>query len=232
MRLSSKQYPTLKRIHAIIFDLDGTLIDSSEGVVEAVNHSLRTVGDPEQPAERIKPYIGFPLSQMYPAFSSAPIADLYRHFQEKARETVVASTVPLPGVEETLDQLLRYDVVLGIASTKIRVHIDGILTKLKWEDVFTDVVGGDEVTRVKPHPDAFLLALDRLGTSADVSLVVGDTINDILAAKAVPIEAVGVVSPYGDDHQLREAGPDHVIECITDLLSLLKPRLRLSQESA
>ena len=92
-------------IRNIIFDLDGTLIDSSDGVVEAVNYSLRQMGESEQSAELIKTFIGYPLSQMYPTFSKAPMKELYKHFQTKAGETVVASTVMLPNVEATLNDL-------------------------------------------------------------------------------------------------------------------------------
>ncbi|MBD3257896.1 HAD-IA family hydrolase [candidate division GN15 bacterium] len=224
--------PSQRPIGAIIFDLDGTLIDSSDGVVEAVNYSLRQVGSPEQPAHRIKQYIGFPLPEMYPAFSDAPIDELCSHFQEKAVNTIVAATQPLPAVTDTLAALRQHDVTLAIASTKIRLHIDGIIEKLGWQDYFDALVGGDEVDRFKPDPGAFLLALDRLNTQADTSIVVGDTINDILAAQAVPIECVAVRSPYSDSGELRAANPDHFLDTIADLPVLLQDRLTGRQESA
>jgi len=208
-------------IRHLIFDLDGTLIDSSEGVVEAVNYSLRRLGQPEQQPAAIKRYIGFPLENMYPAFTDAPVAELRRHFQVKAAETVVASTVILDGVEPTLRRLQKLGYSMAIATTKIKLHVDRILTKFGWESLFEATVGGDEVTSVKPHPDAFLLALKRMNAKPQETLVVGDTINDILAARAVPMKAVAVLYPYADSRDMLELAPDYYIESIAELDSIL-----------
>ena len=120
----------------LIFDLDGTLIDSSDGVVEAVNYSLIQMGEPPQSPEVIKPYIGFPLEQMYPDFTDAPYEELYAHFTVKARETVVASTTALPHVEKVLARLHETDLRLAIGTTKIKRHVDGIVAKLGWKEYF------------------------------------------------------------------------------------------------
>jgi HAD superfamily hydrolase (TIGR01509 family) len=221
----------LNPLRNIIFDLDGTLIDSSKGVVDAVNYSLRKAGQPEQPAERIKPFIGFPLSQMYPVFTDASLDELCSHFQERARETMVSSTVPLDGAADVIRQLQGYDVRLAIASTKIRPHIEGILAKMRWQEFFSAVVGSDQVTRVKPEPDAFRLALKLLGGAAEQTIVVGDTVNDVYAARAVPVESVGVISPYGDDTELRESQPDHMLHAIGELPALIIPRLKVKRAS-
>lgn len=206
----------------IVFDLDGTLIDSSEGVVAAVNYSLRQMGQAEQPAEVIKSFIGYPLSQMYPTFTDAPVAELYRHFQVKAAETVVSSTCLLPGVESTLHQLGHQGYKLAIASTKIRRHIDGIVDKFDWGNLVTAYAGGDEVEQVKPDPEIFRLVLQRMEASAAETIVVGDTINDILAARAVPMTVVAVESPYGGRDRIENSNPDYFISSIGELVGLLE----------
>jgi len=211
----------LKTIRCLIFDFDGTLIDSSDGVVDAVNYSLRRMGADEQPPERIKAFIGYPLSQMYPVFTDVPVAELYAHFRVRAAETVVAASVPLEGVEETLSRLRQSGYLMAVASTKVREHINGIVVKLGWRDYFRALVGGDEVAHVKPDPEMFRVALTRLGAMADESLVIGDTINDILAARAVPMASVAVNSPYGGRAQLQASRPDHFIETLSDLPALL-----------
>ena len=209
-------------IRNIIFDLDGTLIDSSDGVVEAVNYSLREMGEEEQPAELIKTFIGYPLSQMYQTITDAPVRELYGHFQKKAAETVVASTTILPNVEATLADLRNEGYRLSIASTKIKRHIDGIVEKFGWQDMIAAYSGGDEVTAVKPDPEIFHLTLSRIGGAPENTIVVGDTINDILAAKAVPMPVVAVDSPYGGRQRLLDAGPDYFIGSIADLPGLLQ----------
>jgi len=211
----------LKFVRNLIFDLDGTLIDSSDGVVDAVNYSLRMMNQPEQPPERIKPYIGFPLSTMYPEFTDVPVAELCRHFQVRAAQTVVDSTVVLEGVEASLAELRRAGFRMAIATTKVRVHVKGILAKFGWQSFFEAVVGGDEVRRVKPAPEAFELVLKRLGVQSHDSVVVGDTINDIVAAHAVPMKVVAVNSPYGGREKLLAGKPDYFVETVEELPDLL-----------
>ncbi len=206
---------------AVILDLDGTLIDSSPGVVEAVNYSLCQMGEPPQPPDAIKAFIGFPLSQMYSNFTAAPVAELYRHFRVKAEKAVVASTTALPGAEETLRRLKEDGYRLAIATTKVRCNVDGILGKLGWRDYFDTTVTGDEVPRVKPDPAAFRLALRQMSMKAFEALAVGDTINDVLAAQAVPMRVIALASPYGGREKVLAAAPDSFIESIAELPGLL-----------
>ena len=207
---------------AVIFDLDGTLIDSSEGVVESVNYSLRQMGEPEQPAENIKPFIGFPLSSMYPHFTDKPMEQLYKHFQVKAAETVVSSTILLPEVEETLSDLHKTGYRLAIASTKIRRHIEGVIKKFNWGEYFEVYAGGNEVTNVKPDPEIMRLVLQRLNISADMAVMVGDTVNDVVAAKGVPMSVIAVEPPYGGKDDLLTAEPTEFISKLGNLPDLLK----------
>ena len=125
----------MKHIKNIIFDLDGTLIDSSDGVVEAVNYSLEQMGEKQRTPKEIKLFIGYPLYKMYPHFSDKPFKELYSHFQFKAADTVVASTVVLDNVENNLYRLKESGYSLSIASTKIRKHISGVIDKFGWGDI-------------------------------------------------------------------------------------------------
>lgn len=205
----------------LIFDLDGTLIDSSRGVVEAVNYSLRQMGEPEQPSEVIKPFIGYSLEVMYPQFTNAPVKELYRHFQIKAAETIVASTCPLDGTEEILRTLAAQKYTMAIATTKIKKHIDRIIDKFGWRVFFAAWAGGDEVKKVKPDPEIFHLVIDRIKADPRETLVVGDTLNDILAARAVPLRSAAVASPYGGREKLLASSPDYFLESISELPELL-----------
>ena len=171
------------KIKTIIFDLDGTLIDSSEGIVEAFNYALRQFNLPEQPRERITPMIGFPLDSMFLELAGKSMPEMKTAFRAKGMETVVGSSRPLRGVNEVVGSLFTGGYKMGIATTKSRANIDGILTKLKWEEFFEAVIGGDEVTQVKPHPEQFEAILKRMNSDCQSAVVVGDTINDILAAR-------------------------------------------------
>ncbi|MDH4158538.1 MAG: HAD family hydrolase, partial [candidate division Zixibacteria bacterium] len=119
-------------IKNLIFDLDGTLIDSSAGVVDAVNYSLKMVGSPQQEARAIKKFIGYSLATMYPHFTDAPYGELYRHFRVRAAEVIVRSAVLLPDVAEILQYLHGRGYRMAIATTKVRSNIDGIIDKFQW----------------------------------------------------------------------------------------------------
>ena len=212
----------MRSVSALIFDFDGTLIDSSDGVVEAVNYSLRQLGQPEQPAEVIKRYIGFPLSQMYPDFTSAPLSELYRHFQVKAVDSVVEATTPLEGADALVAKLKEQGYRMAIATTKRKQHVDAILDRLNWRGFFGAAVGGDEVSRVKPDPEALAIAIKRLGAHASESLMIGDTVNDVLAARAMGMRVAAVSSPYGRRDELVKSGPDFFLEEICELQQLLE----------
>ena len=207
--------------NTIIFDLDGTLIDSSEGIVAAFNHALKKFGLPQQPPEKITPMIGFPVETMFGQFTTNSLNELKSAFRTKAMETVVNASRPLPGAEAAIISLFEDGYKLGIATTKIRSHIDGILEKLGWVDFFEAVIGGDEVSNVKPHPEQFEQLLKKMNSQIESSVVVGDTVNDVLAAKATGVRVVAVCSPYGGEAELRASQPDYVIDKISQLPFLL-----------
>ena len=208
-------------VHTVIFDLDGTLIDSSEGVVEATNYALRQMGEPERSPAAIKRYIGFPLRQMFADFTAASPDALYDHFQVRAAETVVASARALDGVDSALQELYRRGLTMAIVTTKTRSHLDGIVTKMGWTKYFPTSISGSDVTVPKPDPEAFTLALRRLNCAADEALVVGDTINDILAARAIPMKVASVLSPYGGHEEVAALHPDYTLNHLGELVLLL-----------
>ncbi len=216
----------------VIFDLDGTLIDSSAGVVQATNYALAMLGLPTRDPAEIVTYIGYPLDVMFADFTDAPYPELARHFQVKARETVVESTTALPFAHETIVDLHRTGYRLAIATTKIRIHIDLILEKCGWRQYFAATVGGDEVTAVKPAPDAFTLAMQRLGADARDTIVVGDTVNDILGATAAGLPVIAVKSPFGQNGHLQQAAATYYLESLSALPTLLADHFAHGREHA
>lgn len=208
-----------ENVKHIICDLDGTLIDSSEGVVAATNYALESLGEPPRTAEEIKPFIGYPLETMFATFCKAPIDRLKAAFQEKACHSIVASTRPLPGADEVIRVLHDRGYRLGIATTKFSIHTEGIVKKCGWERYFAALASGDEVARVKPAPDIIQLALQRMGGEVADSVMVGDTINDILAAHCIGLKVIAIASPFGEN-DLRAHGPDMFLESFSELKSV------------
>lgn len=212
----------LNGIKNLIFDLDGTLIDSSEGVIEATNYGLRSIGEKERSGPEIRKYIGYPLEDMFHAFSVGSYSEFWKHFQEKAKETVVASTVPLDGVDEVIRELSKRGYKMAIGTTKIRIHIEKILRKHNWQDIFHFYAGADDVVKVKPNPEVFIKLLKKMSGNSNDTVVIGDTANDVFAARGASLPVMAVHSPFGMDGDLEASRPDMIIKSLAELLTILK----------
>lgn len=212
--------PPYQQIEGILFDFDGTLIDSSSGIVEAVQHALRALGAKEPPLEEILQMIGYPLAALFSRYTSEPSARCYELFRQRADETVVAAATALVGAESTLKELSSAGFRLAIVSTKSHAHIADTLRKLSWESFFPVIIGSDDVTRIKPDPEPVIRGMLELSLERHQVIMVGDTENDIRAAHDAGVWSVGVRSPYGGDSRLLGASPDWLIDRI-DLLSPL-----------
>ncbi len=209
-------------IKSLIFDLDGTLIDSSAGVIEATNYALGRLDEPAREADEIKRFIGYPLERMFKAFSNKSYTEFWRHFQEKARATVVGQSIRLNGSDYVLRELFNRGFRLAIGTTKIRIHIEKILAKFGWEDLIAAYAGADDVTRVKPDPEVFNKVLVLMNADRAETLVIGDTENDIYAARAAGLAAIGVRSIFGSGDALEKSSPDLMINNLHELLTILR----------
>ncbi len=206
----------------LIFDLDGTLIDSSRGVIISANYALTSIGDKVRKPDEIIKFIGYPLEEMFNSFSDKSYSEFWNYFQEKARETVVASTVPIGRSDKVLKELYNRGYRIGIGTTKIRIHIEKILDKLNWRQYIIAYVGADDVTAVKPAPEAFIKTMALMDADGSNSIVIGDTINDILAARAAGIPSIAVKSIFGGEKKLKGSNPDRLIDNLEELLDIFK----------
>ncbi|MCX6827568.1 MAG: HAD family hydrolase [candidate division Zixibacteria bacterium] len=208
-------------IKNLIFDLDGTLIDSSAGVIEATNYALKAIGElPRNPME-IKRFIGCPLEEMFRNFSNKSYEQFWKYFQESGIEAIAVSAKPLDGANEVLYTLYRRGFKIGIGTTKMRIHVEKILKKLNWDIIVKTYVGGDDVARVKPAPDVYKKVMKLLEGDKTDSLVIGDTINDVIAARTAGLPVFAVKSPFGDNKELMRSNPDRILNNLLELPAIL-----------
>jgi HAD superfamily hydrolase (TIGR01509 family) len=189
-------------------------------MVDATNYALTSCGFAREEPKRIKTFIGYPLDIMFPELCNGDLIELKACFHRRAGEIMVDRTEPLPGAQEVLTALKDSGFRLAVATTKFRENSGGIFAKLGWENVFDVMAFGDDVTRVKPAPDIIELVLDRLGAKKEETLMVGDTRNDIEAARAAGVRCVAVNSPFNNE-DLQEYRPLAVLPSLVDLLPLL-----------
>ncbi len=213
----------LDKIENVIFDLDGTLIDSSEGVIIATNYALESVGAKPRSDDEIKSFIGYPLDVMFPEFCDAPIEELKRAFQKRGLGLIVDKARALPGVDELLAYLYSQNICMAMATTKFRHHTVGTVEKLGWTKFFTALASGDEVAEVKPAPDIIHLAIKKISADPDRTIMVGDTINDIIAAQTAGIKVIAIKSPFGND-DLSAHKPDLILDNPDQLRALFEKR--------
>jgi len=212
---------SFSQIETLLFDLDGTLIDSSDGVVACFYHVFDRIGVPRPPPAAIKATIGYPLDEAFSRFTSHDSIKCYDLFQERAREVLVESASLLDGVRETLSRLYARGYVLGIATTKRSEHIVGIMGRLGVLGLFSAWSGSDEVRRVKPDPEVLHLTLRKLGRTAEKAVYIGDTPLDIRAARSAGLASVAVLGGTGSKEELEVSGPDGIVERFLDLEGLL-----------
>ena len=218
-------------IRAVLFDLDGTLVDSAPDLAAAVNATLAELGRAPVPVDTVRDWVGNGADRLLeralsgradgtvPAAELAAVRPLFlRHYER----LLCVDSVLYPGVSEGLAGLREQGLALGCVTNKPSRFTLPLLEQLGIAGHFGALVGGDDVVRKKPAPDALQEAARRLGVACDDCLMVGDSVNDIEAARAAGCPVVAV--PYGYNHgrDIRSAGPDAVIES----LAVLPRRLR------
>ncbi len=220
-----------KDIEAIFFDLDGTLVDSAPDLMTAVNTMLAGLDLPSRNEEQIRDWVGNgadrlihrALTEHMDGEASADLMATARPlFQSAYEKRLCVHSQLYPGVLEGLQALYRDGFKLACITNKPTRFALPLVEQTGIGDFFDTVIGGECTQRKKPDPDALLLGAERLGVEIQNGLMVGDSINDVLASRNAGCPVVAV--PYGYNHgrDIREAKPDLVIDSILELISLLK----------
>ncbi len=205
----------------LIFDLDGTLIDSRLDLANAVNAALEQMGRPRLPNERIYSYVGngAPVLLRRAMGDEAPQKDVDQalaRFLDYYGEHLLDNTRPYPGVDEALrcfcDAGLRMAVLTNKPERLSRRLVEG----LGWQDLFFRVYGGDSLPEKKPHPVGIETLMREAGAGKDETLMVGDSAVDVLTARnaGVPVAAVS----YGlQPETLEQHPPDILVDSLEEL---------------
>ena len=210
------------RYPVVLFDLDGTVIDSGAIILASMRHAAKEVLGTDGPDEQLMSAVGGPgLEAQMRTIAPDQVDELvnvYRAHNEPLHEQLTCC----PGMDEVLDRLHREGRRLGIVTAKRRATVELAFARLPIEHLFETVVGGDETERHKPDPAPLLLALDRLGARPEEAAYVGDAPFDVKAAKAAGLFAIGVT--WGGIHareRLEAEEPDALVDSPGELLGHL-----------
>jgi phosphoglycolate phosphatase len=208
------------RPKALLFDFDGTIVDTAQAICESFNQVLRNHSLPEFEHNRIRSLIGRPLIEM---FRLAGFDGDSRRFEALVDEyrgyflpVSLSFCRPLPGAAQVLARAKRNAMVAIVTSRKT----DGamhILTGLGLSSHVDLVVGIDDVVTPKPAAEPVRLALRRLGVSSEHAVMIGDTPDDVLAAKNAGVMSIGVLTGAHEQAALQDAGADCVLRDLTQL---------------
>ena len=202
---------------AVLFDIDGTLLNSWDFIFEAVKYALATHKYQYPSADKIRQALGRPLIEFYqvlsPGVDPLPLAKTHHEFQQNKLDLIKL----FPGTRKTLAALRNKGFLLAAVSNRKRDSLLPSLEHAKILEYFSIVVSAEEVENPKPHPDHLLFALKHLQVKPVHSYMVGDTDNDILAGKSAKVKTVGVT--YGSlGMEIKNYHPDFIINDISELL--------------
>ena len=216
----------------IIFDLDGTLIDSVPDLASAVNHMLKTLDREPFEEETIRYWVGNGAQVLVKralSGSSNINEDLNEALFHKALDIFLAfygqhlsnATKTYPHVPATLRALKSEGYRLAIVTNKPYDFVGPILEGLRLDDLFELILGGDSLEKKKPDPSPLLHVCETLNIPLEASVMVGDSKNDILAANAAGMQSIGVTYGYNYGEDIGVYDPSIIINDFSELLEYL-----------
>ena len=207
---------------ALLFDFDGTLLDTNELIIQTFMHVLnkRFPGQYE-PKDCVK-FIGPSLTETFTDIAPNEVEELIQEYREWNHTHHDELVKEYEGVVETLEKLKEMGLRLVIVSTKRRETIARGLDIMGVAHLFEFVIGIDDVTHVKPDPEPILLAIKKLGVAKEEAIMIGDNSHDILGGKNARVRTAGVAWALKGRDFLQQFNPDYMLEHMSDLISIVK----------
>lgn len=214
----------------VLFDLDGTLIDSVPDLAAAVDYMLRQLGRDEAGVERVATWVGNGADKLVrraladgdewlaQRLDSQEVTAARQHFDQAYLEHLHHATGLYDGVEALLQQLQSgLSRHLALVTNKPRMFTEPLLASLGWQDTFDCVVCGDDLDEKKPSPKPLLHICQQLDIQPAQALMIGDSRNDVMAARLAGIPIVAVSYGYNHGEDIVHSEPDWIIQTLPEL---------------
>ena len=209
-------------LSAVLFDFDGTLVDTTEMIHQSMKHATSSVlGREDIPRETLLANVGRPLPrqmELIDAENAELLLEAYRSHHEQHHDTLIGE---FPGVEESLARLGSAGIKVAVVTSKRRLSVEMALKNFPVRNVVDRFVTLEDTTEHKPNPEPLLRALELLGVSKERAAYVGDSPFDVEAAKAAGLASVAVSWGAFSEDRLREAEPDHLVTDIRSAVDVL-----------
>lgn len=214
----------MEKIKAVLFDLDGTLVDTFESIVISFNKALMSIGASPAKRDFLMKSIGAPhevtLKKLVPGATQDEITSATAVFRKTREEVTDEYTKILPGVAELLKNLRAKNIKTAVVTTTAKLMTEHILKNAGLENFIDILITRDDVKNLKPDPEPLLLAVEKLNLNKSECIMVGDHPNDIIAAKKAGIKVAAIPHIY-DKKTLGTYGPDYVFDNIGEVDELL-----------
>lgn len=217
----------------LIFDFDGTLIDSVPDLADATNAMLTTLGKDTYPLDTIRNWVGNGSRMLVERALVGKIEVLEDEltveeaehaeqvFFDAYKNLSDSKTVAYPNVDSGLRQLKEAGYTLALVTNKPIRFVPKILESFGWASLFDMVLGGDSLTTKKPDPAPLLHVCDKLGVMQDKAVMIGDSRNDILAGQNAKIDTLGLSYGYNYGQDIRDLNPTAAFDDFAALVKYL-----------
>lgn len=210
-----------------VFDIDGTLVDSQNLIVEAQRRAFAAAGLPAPPREKALSIVGLSLPKAFETLTegAGPVDLLVQAYKDAWTQLRGESDFRYPvypGAQGLLEDLARCEhCKIGIATGKTRVGVNALFDRHGWHDIFDTVQTADDAVS-KPAPDMFQRALNETGVEPRDAIMIGDTTFDMVMARSVGATAIGVAWGYHRHEKLLRAGASTIAENFHALRQILE----------
>lgn len=220
----------IKKPEMVLIDVDGTLVDSVPDLAWCVDAMMRELGMPERGEERVRHWVGNGVERLTKRalindLDGEPDAALYAKalpiFQDLYSENTSKRSCLYDGVTEALEFLKTTGVRIGCVTNKASQFTLPILRDLGIADYFEIVICGDMVERKKPDPMPLLQAAEQLKTAPEASMMLGDSMSDVKAARAAGFQIVCMSYGYNHGEDIRDYHPDAVVDSMAEIKNII-----------
>ena len=209
------------KITTLLFDLDGTLINTNELIIASFMHTLEKFYPGKYKREHVIPFMGPTLTESFSTVDANRVDELiteYRRFNVEMHDEFVEE---YETVYETIETLHEQGYKIGIVTTKARNVVEMGLSYSRLKQFFDVVITIDDVQNAKPHPEPIQLALKKLNATPEETIMVGDNYHDIEGGKNAGTKTAGVVWSLKGKEFLESYHPDYMLEKMSDILTIL-----------
>ncbi|MBJ9425042.1 phosphoglycolate phosphatase [Acinetobacter seifertii] len=216
----------LSKRDLILFDLDGTLVDSAADLYRSMNLSLQSLGWPLVTEVQIREWVGKGASKLcesvllhlFGKLDAEQHKVLLHTFVETYGVELCVNTQIYSGVSEFLKHCQTLNIKMACVTNKPVKLAQGLLDALELSPYFQVVLGGDSLPERKPHPLPLLHCMQSLNTSASQSLMIGDSSNDVEAARRAGIDCIVVSYGYNHGESIYDCQPQQVVDSLAELI--------------